>query len=228
VAKEARDPSPSDGKSMPDMDSVQEILSLVGRVERNLSELFNGAEANDPKSLATLGKMLKDHPHYANRFTSLQAIAERSIFGHIHAGQGGQLVLEAQVELLRRDLAGDEPTPTEQMMVNRVVLDWLHMHACDQMCQKYGNAAGVPLTQADFYHKQAERAHKRFLRSVTALVQIRKLLGPTVQVNVAHQQVNVAGPTHVTTAKDPSESENDTSLTVAEGPDPMTIEGDDE
>ncbi len=44
-----------------------------------------------------------------------------------------------------------------------------------------------------FYQKWQERCHRRFLSACKTLAQVRKLLGVNVQINIAEQQVNVAG-----------------------------------
>ena len=47
--------------------------------------------------------------------------------------------------------------------------------------------------RCSFYQKWQERSQRRFLSAVKALAQVRKLLGVNVQINIAEQQVNVAG-----------------------------------
>jgi hypothetical protein len=42
------------------------------------------------------------------------------------------------------------------------------------------------------FGRQAERANRQLLRSVKTLATVRRLNQPTVQVNVAEQQTNVA------------------------------------
>jgi hypothetical protein len=39
-----------------------------------------------------------------------------------------------------------------------------------------------------------DRAHKRYLSAIKTLATVRKLAVPVLQINVAKQQVNVAGP----------------------------------
>jgi len=55
---------------------------------------------------------------------------------------------------------------------------------------------GLHLTR--FYEQKADRVHRRFLASVESLARVRKLITP-LQINIAEQQVNVAG--NVTTGK---------------------------
>jgi hypothetical protein len=55
-----------------------------------------------------------------------------------------------------------------------------------------GTSASVCPTS--FLDRHRDRAHRRYLQAVKALAQVRKLLGASVtQVNIAENQVNVAG-----------------------------------
>jgi len=47
-------------------------------------------------------------------------------------------------------------------------------------------------SQADLQHRKIDKAHARFLSSLRTLAQVRKLALPTLQVNIARNQVNVA------------------------------------
>jgi hypothetical protein len=44
-------------------------------------------------------------------------------------------------------------------------------------------------SQGDYYQRQLDGAHRRYLSSTKALAQIRKL-GPAVQINIAEKQIN--------------------------------------
>lgn len=41
------------------------------------------------------------------------------------------------------------------------------------------------------YEERFDKAHKRYVASIKALAQVRKLQLPNVQVNIAEKQVNV-------------------------------------
>lgn len=41
--------------------------------------------------------------------------------------------------------------------------------------------------------RRQDRIHRRFLSALKALAQVRRLLSPAVQVNIAREQVNVSG-----------------------------------
>ena len=40
--------------------------------------------------------------------------------------------------------------------------------------------------------RSINRAQRRYLAAIKSLVQVRRLLGPMVQVNIAEKQVNIA------------------------------------
>jgi len=102
--------------------------------------------------------------------------------------------VERQLEAMRDELAGANPTEVERILVDRVVLCWL---ACQQadLDLIHRTRASVPLALGEYLQRRAERAERRLLRATKALATVRRLLIPIVQVNVAEEikQVNVVG-----------------------------------
>ena len=49
------------------------------------------------------------------------------------------------------------------------------------------------LTQATFHQHRITVAHNRYLSAIRTLAQVRRLQVPAMQVNIAEQQLNVAG-----------------------------------
>jgi hypothetical protein len=56
----------------------------------------------------------------------------------------------------------------------------------------YGSKTSMTLPLGTYYQKSIDRAHKRYLSALKALVEVRRLVLPAVQVNIARKQVNVA------------------------------------
>ena len=81
------------------------------------------------------------------------------------------------------------PTPIERMLAERASLCW---HIVNLYESAYANASGWNISQADRQHRKIDKAHARFLSAIRTLAQVRKLALPTVQVNIARNQVNVA------------------------------------
>jgi hypothetical protein len=101
--------------------------------------------------------------------------------------------IEHQMSVLRRELLGSQPTSLERLLVERICTVWLQMHHADAM---YIASLRAEMTHDNgvYLQEQVDRAQKRYLAAIRALAQVRKLLAPTVQINVAQQQVNVGGP----------------------------------
>ena len=91
---------------------------------------------------------------------------------------------------LRRELEGAAPTPIETLLVDRIVLCWLHLHAAETLYAQ--NMKHLTLLQHDFYQRRLSMVQRRYLAAITALAQVRRLQVPAVQVNIAREQLNVA------------------------------------
>lgn len=154
-----------------------------------LLELVQAADRGDAEALSRLKTLYATFPDLASTLSSLQYAAEREILGS--AQPGITETFAEQANRWRRKLAGDDPSPLESLLINRIILDHLHALKTEIMLQQKMRGS-LSLEQADFYQKQAERAQRRLLRSTKALAEVRRLLRPTMQVNIAEQQVNVA------------------------------------
>ncbi len=153
-------------------------------------DLTRLADAGNEAALERLREVYAAMPSIVDSLSSLQYAAEQEILNSL--GPGAAETFAEQARRMRKKLAGDSPSPLETLLINRVVLDWLHALKSEHQYQRRMNGT-LSLAQAAFYDKHAERAQRRFLRAMTTLAHVRKLLSPTVQVNIAEQQVNVAG-----------------------------------
>jgi hypothetical protein len=100
--------------------------------------------------------------------------------------------LEQDIENLAADLAGDRPTPAERLLAEVAAIDW---HALQHHTFIYNieSQNGMSLAQSEHAQRRIDRTHRRFMLSLKTLATLRRLSEPIVQVNVARQQVNVAG-----------------------------------
>jgi hypothetical protein len=90
---------------------------------------------------------------------------------------------------LQADLEGPTPTPIERLLAERASLCWFIVNRYENA---YANAEGWSIAQADLQQRKIDKAHARFLSSLLTLARVRKLALPTLQVNIARNQVNVA------------------------------------
>ena len=95
-----------------------------------------------------------------------------------------------KVEALRSELAGPDCTPLERVLVDRIVLCWLHAHYADAIyAQDMGDAT---FQLGDYRQRRQDRTHRRLLSAVRTLALVRRLGLPAMQVNIAEKQINVA------------------------------------
>ena len=97
--------------------------------------------------------------------------------------------IQRKLEALRRKLEGSNPSPMEQLLVDRIVACWLQVQEADIRIARLSDTS---IAQANFYQKRQDRAHRRILSAIKTLATVRKMALPMLQVNIAeNQQVNV-------------------------------------
>jgi hypothetical protein len=94
------------------------------------------------------------------------------------------------LDKVRSELEGPNPAPIERILAERASLCWFMTYWYETSFQLTEN---MSLAQADHYQRKINRAHGRFLSAVRVLAQVRKLAVPALQLNIAKNQVNVAG-----------------------------------
>ena len=103
-------------------------------------------------------------------------------------GSGLKEVLSCQLAAMREEIAGDNPSPLEQLLAERIVLTWLQIQLFEDLYAS-GMSKSMTIAQGNYRQKMIDQAHRRHLSAIRTLAQIRKL-GPAVQINIAEKQVN--------------------------------------
>ena len=99
--------------------------------------------------------------------------------------------IEKDIERKRREVAGENPTPLEALLAERVALCWAAAQQADaQYARKL--AGGMSFRESEYYARRSEQATRQLLRAVQTLATVRRLLSPTIQVNLADKQINLA------------------------------------
>ena len=112
----------------------------------------------------------------------------------IHAITHNDLIAQAgfrrNAEALRGELAGPTPSLLEQLLIDRIVCGWIQVNGAQAWCaaEEY-KAVGGSAEKA--LENRLTQAQRRYLAAIKALVQVRKLLGPHIQVNIADKQINI-------------------------------------
>jgi hypothetical protein len=119
----------------------------------------------------------------------------------IKSASGGEPLTEealaVRLEHMRAEVAGEEPTPLEVLLAERVVACWFLVELLDANMSaqlspeaKKRSGGGVSVSFVREIVKMQESAHRRYLSAVEALARVRRLQAttPAVQVNT---QVNL-------------------------------------
>jgi len=169
-------------------------LSTEDKAQR--VEIIKRAQNGDRAVLPQVRALLKDAPA-----GGLMPVAENTQDSLLKAMYADNLLAledtRHQMTVLRRDLAGANPTPLETLLVERIGFCWLTLHYHESI---YAQIMGkLPGDAHKRFQDRIDRAQRRYLSSIKALAQVRRLQIPlSVQVNVAAQggqQVNVSGGT---------------------------------
>lgn len=152
------------------------------QTQAELRKVLERAQDGDEKVLPVVQRLLENPAHVTFFGGDLagsvvdgfaEAIAEDDI-GRCEA-------VRRKLELLRAELLGDNPTPIERMLVERVVACWLQLQEAEL---RY--AQDPTITYGDD-QRCLDSITRRFLASVRALLVARKMSVPTVQINVNEQ-----------------------------------------
>lgn len=95
----------------------------------------------------------------------------------------------ARMEEVRASVEGPNPTPVERLLCERVALAWLDLHIRDLLCLENDGT----MTLEEHADRMRHRAHQRYTAALKALASVCKLDLPSIQINLARRQVNVAG-----------------------------------
>jgi hypothetical protein len=165
-----------------------------------LRALSKKAEGGDREARKELRRLV--------RASSAEVIAEASDFGRragqtlARAASGGDLLTEealyAKLDLMRREIAGEDPTPLEVLLTERVVSLWMFTTLLEAlMATQYRRNVddGLKRSSPSYILQQSrilDVATRRYLAAIRELARLRKLeaTAPPLQVNT---QVNVLG-----------------------------------
>jgi hypothetical protein len=101
-------------------------------------------------------------------------------------------VIEHDIARKRREVEGENPTPLEALLAERVALCWVAAQHADAVYARK-LAGGMSFQEGEYYGRRCEQANRQLLKAIQTLAQVRRLLAPSIQLNVGQNQVNVAG-----------------------------------
>lgn len=174
-------------------------LELPDETKRSLEELralSDKAEDGDKEARRELrAKLRVASPAVIARASDIGRKAQHLLVDTASAGDLlTQEALSGRLDMMREEIAGENPTPLEVLLTERVVSCWMLVELFDvlmsaQLWKGTKPEARAPISYTLKMLKWQESANRRYLAAVRELARVRKLqAGTTVQVNT---QVNV-------------------------------------
>jgi hypothetical protein len=163
-----------------------------GLSDAEVNKLIQRAEKGDKKALPALREWLDARPEAFYDYVDLAKITLDTLAKRV--GNDKNLfvheVLRRKCKAMRQELAGAEPSLLENLLAERIVICWLHLHYAEAIYAQHMD--DLTLKQAEFHQQRITKAHSRYLSAIRTLAQVRRLEVPAVQVNIGDQQINVA------------------------------------
>lgn len=155
-----------------------------------IAQLLERASTGDETTVPRIRELLKS-PEAVGLLGGELAEQVLLAFTRHMAGKnvGFREATRRKLELLRAELAGNNPTPVERVLVERVLACWLQVQDAEL---RAAQATDATIKQADFHQRRMDATNRRLLAAVKTLALVRKLAVPVLQVNIAKKQVNVA------------------------------------
>lgn len=183
--------------------SPQDGLSPEDRREAltDLKDLITRGHDGDEEALARMDTVLEQIPSIARKFGNLNVMVEEGFIERTAANNPfRQKSLRINLEHMREDLAGPNPSPLEALGAERVASCWLQLHYAELIYNQ--ELPNMSWEQNEYHQKRIDRLHRRYLSAMRSLAQVRKLLKPKVaQINIGEkQQINTGA-----TALEPAE-----------------------
>lgn len=181
------------GYSPPDLaamskEEIEERRETVAR----LQDLTKKAEKGNKKAVPAIRKILDESPDLAWRLADLGRIAERLLMQKMTREKdlASKEIMEHQLDSMRSEIVGEDPSPLERLLAERIVATWLQVQLFESLYAT--NFGKLTINQGNYHQKRLDRAHRNHLSAIRTLAQIRKM-GPAMQINIAEKQINTVG-----------------------------------
>jgi hypothetical protein len=182
---------------------VSKALELPEETKEKLKELqalSERAEEGDRAARQELRRVLRSSsPEIVARCSDFSRRGQWLLVKTISAGEPlMEEALSRRLDLMREELAGENPLPLEVLLVERIVSTWLivelHEMLLNCQLQRGEDVPRVPPSYLKFVLGWLESYHRRLLGAIKALAQVRRLQSgmPNSQTNI---QVNLSDKT---------------------------------
>ncbi len=174
------------------MGRKQQNSAIEKKYRADMAKLFRQAEQGDKDALARMQIVFESVPRFCDELGDLAREAEDSLVKVYTKSPLVQEALRFKLNALRQEIGGPDPSPLEDLLARRIAACWLQVHYLETMYAQNLKNCGLTGRQSESFQRSIDHAQRRYLSAIKALVQVRRLLAPMVQVNIAEKQVNIA------------------------------------
>jgi uncharacterized protein YjiS (DUF1127 family) len=159
------------------------------RTPEEQADLRRRAEAYDVEALSELTDLHHDIDDIGIDEGDLGARAERAVIQLATTTLADEAALVRYLAQMRTELDGPAPSPIERLLVDRVVTCWVHLNYLGELWARSFKEDSIAIQK--LLEHLLDGANRRYLSALKTLAQVRRLIVPVVQLNMANQQVNV-------------------------------------
>ncbi len=144
------------------------------------------------KDVEAMQAALREYPELW-RFGDLARQAQHQIIDKTESSELITACLYQGTVEMRREMGYEAAPPLERLLIEQVLLTWLDYHHTQYQYEGHLHVS-IPTAHRDYWDRHINAAQRRYLRAIETLARVRKLSGRgSIQINIAEQQVNVAG-----------------------------------
>ncbi len=170
----------------------QQTTALTKKDGEERVKLLRKAQQGDEEALVVVREWLDDTPSVCDKIGDWALKAEDSLVKLTAKNPLIQEALHSKLNALRREIGGPDPSLLEDLLAQRIAACWLHLHYVEAIYALNVENNGLGGRWSESMQRSIDRAQRRYLSAIRTLVQVRRLLAPMVQVNIAEKQVNIA------------------------------------
>ncbi len=162
---------------VPNHEAAEEAAKRAGL--EHVREVVKLAQAGDRSALPHLRKALDEHPECFQHPGDLALMAQQAWL-ELLAGPNLYLreTVERKLTAMRLELAGPNPLPLENLMVERVVACWLQVNLADTIVTAHQSQSATVRQELEQRQGSAQR---RYFDAIKHLAQLRKMLQPSAR-----------------------------------------------
>jgi hypothetical protein len=152
------------------------------------------AEGSTAAVRRELRRIVTEYPEYGRAFDLANRALDALIDG-MPADKAGKAIAGGRADALRNELSGPSPSVLERLLIDQVVLSYLHLNMIEYQHGPLMGGSDASMEIIEFWERRLDGAQRRYLRAIESLARVRRLLklpGPQFNINMpGGQQLNV-------------------------------------